>query len=193
MQALTAWLLAGFIALSVGTARAAELEGVKMPDTTIVDGKPLVLNGLGVRTRYGLAKVYVAGLYLPKPSNDGGAVLAQDGPKRMAFQLKRDVAAQTFAKSLNEGIQERATPEQLAALKDRLARFNDYIVSINQVKDGDVVFLDLVPGRGTQIVHNGQPIGEPVPGADFASALLALFVGPRPVQDSLKAGLLGAK
>ena len=63
-------------------ARAATLAGVEVPDTLQVDGKPLVLNGVGLRTLTILRiKIYVAALYLPKKSSDARAILASPGPK----------------------------------------------------------------------------------------------------------------
>ena len=52
-------------------ARAAELDGVQLPDTLQVDGKTLHLNGFGLRT-YSLLgiHIYIASLYLEHLSTD---------------------------------------------------------------------------------------------------------------------------
>ena len=42
---------------------AAEVSGVKFDETAKVAGKELVLNGVGMRTKF-IIKVYAAGLYL---------------------------------------------------------------------------------------------------------------------------------
>jgi hypothetical protein len=39
--------------------------------------------------------------------------------------------------------------------------------------------------------HNGRQVGAAIPGADFYSALLLVFIGQKPVDDKLKQGLLG--
>lgn len=181
-----------FAASTWSAASAGELNGIKMPDTATVGGQALVLNGMGLRKR-AIFKVYVAGLYVGAKSNDGAALLAATGPKRIAFGLKRDVGADTFAKALNEGVVERSTPEQLNALHERLSKFSEIILSVKEVKEDDSVLLDYVPGTGTTITYNGKTIGQPIAGEDFFRAVLNIFIGPKPVQDGLKEGLLGAQ
>jgi len=39
---------------------------------------------------------------------------------------------------------------------------------------------------------NGKPVGAPVPGADLYAAMLNIFIGDRPVDAKMKAGMLGA-
>lgn len=173
-------------------AQAAELEGAKLPDTATVGGQTLVLNGLGLRKR-AFFKVYVAGLYVGAKSSDGATLLAAPGAKRIAFSLKRDVGADTFSKALNDGVRDRSTPEQLAALQARLAKFDETMLSLNEVKEHDLVFLDYVPETGTTITRNGKPVGQPIAGEDFFRAILNIFIGAKPVQDSLKEGLLAGK
>lgn len=172
--------------------QAAELEGAGLPDTASVGGQELVLNGLGLRKR-AFFKVYVAGLYVGARSADGAALLAAPGAKRIAFSLKRDVGADTFSKALNDGVRDRSTPEQLAALQERLGKFDETILSLKEVKEHDLVFLDYVPGTGTSITHNGKSAGQPIPGEEFFRAILNIFIGARPVQESLKEGLLAGK
>lgn len=178
--------------LCAASVAAAELEGVKVPDTVSVAGQTLTLNGVGLRTRV-FFKVYVAALYVGSRSTQADAVITQPGAKRVSFSLKRTVDAETFAKTFNEGIRERSTPEQVAAMKERMDKFDALILSMKEVKEGDVVFLDFVPSTGTTISVNGKAVGDAVPGDDLYRAILGLFVGAKPVQDSLKAGLLGVK
>jgi hypothetical protein len=171
-------------------ARTAELEGVTMAETALVAGQALVLNGLGLRTRIGF-RVYVAGLYLAAKSNDAATVLAAPGAKRMAFALKRSVGAETFAKALAEGVHENTAPEQLSLLKERMERLDALILSLKEVKESDLVQFDFSPGTGTTVTHNGKLVGEAIAGDDFYRAVLGVFLGSKPVQESLKAGLLG--
>ena len=73
-------------------ASALEIAGVKVPDSIAVDGKTLVLNGAGLRTKSFLkVKVYVGALYLPQRSTDAAAVVALDAPKVIRMTLLRDV------------------------------------------------------------------------------------------------------
>lgn len=49
-----------FVLVSMFDLHAASLAGVTLPDTEQVGGTKLVLNGLGLRTKF-MVKVYVAG------------------------------------------------------------------------------------------------------------------------------------
>jgi hypothetical protein len=54
------------------------------------------------------------------------------------------------------------------------------------------VNLDYAPAVGLTMTLNGKAVGMPVPGADLYAALLQIFVGDRPVDARMKAGMLGA-
>ncbi len=64
--------------MTLSPVRAATLSGVNMPDQKTVNGKTLVLNGLGMRTATFLkVKVYVIGLYLESKSSDDKAIISK--------------------------------------------------------------------------------------------------------------------
>ena len=72
----TALLIALTLALPL---LAATLAGVKMDDSTAVNGQSLVLNGVGLRKKL-FIKVYVGALYLPAKQSNPATVLATDEP-----------------------------------------------------------------------------------------------------------------
>lgn len=171
-------------------AQAAELESVRMADTLKLASRDLALNGMGLRSRFGL-RVYVAGLYVEKRSGNAADLIGQPGPKRIAISMKRNVDADTFLKALEEGVAANHTAQQSAALKDRMARLSEVILSIKEARQNDLLDLDFIPDTGTQIQVNGKAVGSPIPGEDFFQALMRIWLGDKPVQDGLKAGLLG--
>lgn len=187
---LTSALLLAGASLPPFLAIAAELESVRMADTIKLASRDLVLNGMGLRTRFGL-RVYVAGLYVGKKSSDIAELLQQPGPKRVAIAMKRNVDADTFLDALKDGIAANHSPQQLAALKDRIGKLSELILSIKEAKQGDVLDLDFIPDSGTQLTVNGKPTGQPIAGDDFFQALLRIWIGDKPVQDGLKSGLIG--
>jgi hypothetical protein len=69
-------LLSICLVMALSPARAAELQGVSMPDQQDVAGIRLILNGIGLRT-YSILRIriYVAGLYLERPNHDAQATL----------------------------------------------------------------------------------------------------------------------
>ena len=64
--------------------------------------------------------------------------------------------------------------------------------AIGEAKKGDVINFDYTPDGGTRITVNGQPKGNPIPGADFFSAVLRIWLGDKPADETLKKGMLGA-
>src|SRR5215831_7712851 len=87
----TAMLLTLLLVLATIPLDAGTLNNLNLPDTAQVGSKPLVLNGMGLRTKY-MVKVYVAGLYVPQKSSDPAAILKADLPKRVVMHFVRDVS-----------------------------------------------------------------------------------------------------
>jgi hypothetical protein len=187
-------VLAIALAIGIGGAASAqpiELEGVKFEPTAQVGGQTLRLNGAGVRTRV-FFKVYVAGLYVPQKSTDANALLAQKGPRRVAIHMLRNVDADTFATSLADGLRANHSEQQLAAIKVQADALTATLKAIGEAKKGDTIFFEFTPEAGTRVVVNGQPRGDPIPGEDFFTAVLRIWLGSRPADAELKRGMLGA-
>ncbi|MDE2090403.1 MAG: chalcone isomerase family protein [Gammaproteobacteria bacterium] len=166
-------------------AQAATYKDVTVPDTVTLGGQSLVLNGMGLRTKF-FFKIYVGALYLPQKANTTEAVLAQSGPDRILMHMIYDVSKEQFADAWNEGFHDN-NPGMSEAVQSGLVQFLAYFGSS---KKGDVITLDYIPGQGTQISWNGEFKGN-IPGEDFHKALLNVFLGPKPPTKSLKEGLLG--
>jgi hypothetical protein len=176
---------------SAHAAAPITLEDQTFPGDATVAGTPLQLNGVGLRAAF-IYKVYLAGLYLPTRAASGPAVFAQAGPKRVQVRMLMNGPSDEFAKAFTGGIAKRTPADQVAAMQDRIAAFDRTLRSVGNVKKGDVVNLDYVPAAGLTMTLNGKPCGAPVPGADLYAALLRIFVGDRPVDAKMKAGMLGA-
>lgn len=188
LHALAAAVLAG--AAFAAAAQPAELEGVKLEPTAALGGSTLQLNGAGVRTR-AIFKVYVAALYVPQKSSDAAALLAQKGPRRVAITMLRNVDADTFAEALNDGLKANHPEAQLAAFKPQIDALNAALKAAGEARKGDVIRIEFTPEAGTRVLHNGQPRGAAIPGEDFYTALLRIWLGDKPADGGLKKGLLG--
>ncbi len=176
---------------SAHAAAPVTLENQTFPGDASVAGTPLQLNGVGLRAAF-IYKVYLAGLYLPAKATTGAAVFSETGPKRLQVRMLMNGPSDEFAKAFTGGIAKRTPADQVAAMKDRIAAFDRTLRSVGDVKKGDVVNLDYAPAVGLTMTINGKPYGAPVPGADLYAALLDIFVGDRPVDARMKAGMLGA-
>ncbi|MFO1351733.1 MAG: chalcone isomerase family protein [Gammaproteobacteria bacterium] len=191
MRSLSVGLLLVLLAVNPMRASALEIAGIKLDDSATLraGGTPLLLNGAGVRTRL-LFKVYVGALYLQTKTNDEAAVLAEASEKRLALHMLRELSADQFLSAIQDGLNANNDKAELTPLQDRLATFYDVIRAIPSVHKGDVILLDYRPDSGTQVTVNGSAKGV-VAGADFNRALLKIWLGPKPVDNQLKKGLLG--
>ena len=175
---------------SLGALHAAELEGQRFDDQASLGNQSLKLNGLGLRSVF-IIKAYVAGLYLPEKSSTPGDILQSTGPKRLQLRPLMELSAGDIKKALLDGMRKNAGDGQWAALQDRAQALGRTIDTIGVSKPGDTITLDYLPQQGMVLAINNQVRGTPVPGADFYSALLEIFIGSSPVDTRLKKGLLG--
>jgi hypothetical protein len=179
-------LIAALLGLSP-SASARELAGVKMPDRTVVAGKPLALNGMGIRKATFLkVKVYVAGLYLEKKSADPAVVISSAQTKRLVLQFVRDVTRDQIAEAWEEGF-EKNGGKDLPRLRARIRQLDGWMADFHS---GDVLTFTYVPGSGVEVQVKGVVVGT-LSGDDFARTLFSIWLGPEPPNADLKTGLLG--
>jgi hypothetical protein len=186
-------ILAAALLVAALPASALEIAGVKVADSITVDGKPLVLNGAGLRTKSFLAvKVYVGALYVTQRSTDAAAIVALDAPKVIRMTLLRDVDRSTMLGAFRDGI-ENNSPTQAAALAPKLKQVEASFPA--EFKEGQVLSVTYVPGQGTTVGVEGAK-GITIEGKDFADALFRIWIGPKPTDgglEDLKAALLSGK
>ena len=175
---------------SAFAALPIKVEGVTFAGVATVAGQALELNGVGLRAVAWL-KGDAAGLYLSSRARTPQQVYASTGAKRLQIRMLLDVDIEEFVKAFHKGVDRNTPVADRAALTERMARFDVLLRAVGKVKKRDVVDLDWLPGRGLQLVLNGQLRGEPIPGEDLYAALLRIFVGDKPVDAELKIGLLG--
>jgi hypothetical protein len=170
-------------------AVGAECLEVKVPDHVKAGGADLMLNGLGIRKATFLqVKVYVAGLYVPQKSKDAGKIVGADQPWQLVLHFVRDVDASDIRDAFDEGFKKNAGGK-LAALQPRIDALNARMVDF---KEGQYLSFTNDAAKGVAVDANGAG-GSAIEGADFAAALLAVWLGPEPPNEDLKSGLLGGK
>ncbi len=188
MRRIACLVLAGLVLGSI--AEAGQIEGVAFPDQVTVGAANLTLNGVGVRVKkiafIGI-KVYVAALYLTAKEADPAKILAADEPKQLVMHfLYKEVGTEKLVDGWNEGFANNSGGT-LPALKERIATFDGFW---SDMKKDDVAVLTYIPGQGTTVEVKGKEMGV-IDGKDFAEALFAIWLGPKPPNESLKKGLLG--
>ncbi len=181
-QALIIWAIIMSVCC---VAQAAEFDGIQLPDTVEAGGKTLQLNGYGRRTYSFLGiHVYVASLYLEHPSSSAEQILRSPETKLLTVKFERNVSAEDARKAWREGFANNCQPPCQIDPAD-LATF---LAAVPAMQEGDVFSLLFTP-RGATVTVGGQPLG-PVIKPQFAEAMLATFLGPKPASPSLKQALL---
>jgi hypothetical protein len=178
-----------FLFITCQAAAALEVAGVKVPEKISIGDSDtqLVLNGAGIRKKF-FIKVYVGALYLPAKQNKINAILAETGPKRITMHfLYKELSAKKLVNGWNEGFSGNNSAAEVKSLQARINRFNKLF---RTVKKGDVIRLDYLPEKGTQVYINDQQMGT-VEGFDFNQALLKIWLGKKPADDGLKKAWLG--
>lgn len=169
--------------LAAAPVSARTLAGVDMPDTVVVDGTTLRLNGMGLRQAFRV-KAYVGGLYLQTPSRDATTVIDSRQPKRVTMQFLRDIGRGMLTSDWADELRGVGG----ARLDPSITQFTSLIPD---VRKGDRLTLTWRPGVGVEIALNDQVRGS-VPGDEFGRALFTVWFGPKPGDENLKRGMLGA-
>ena len=181
--------LAGWLCMFALPVFATEVAGVKVGDTAQVGAQTLLLNGAGVRNKW-MFKVYVGALYLPQKETAAEAIIADERPHRVALYMLRDLGSKKLYGAFSEAIEANHTPAELAALDAELKQMAQIFDAIGEAKEGDLITLDYLPASGTQIGVNGSVRGT-IAGTAFNRALLKIWLGGKPAQESLKKEMLG--
>jgi hypothetical protein len=181
-------IFAAVVLASLSAARAAELDGVSLPDTQLADGKQIRLNGIGLRT-YSVFRIhiYVAGLYLEHPSDDAEAILHSTDTKLLDIRFVHDVSAEEARTAWQNGFENNC----LAPCQLDPHAVQQFLAAVRPIASGDQATL-LFTSSGAEVRTNGQLVGR-ITDAPFAELILATFLGPVPATPRLKRELLGIR
>src|SRR5271166_4180928 len=180
-------LILAVVALAtLSVARAAELEGVSMPDARVADGVPMRLNGIGLRTFSVLGiRIYVAGLYLERRSDNPDAILHSPESKLLDIRFLRDVDAEDAREAWKESFEQNCKAPCYLDPRDE-QRFLAAVPSVHKGDDSTLLFTS----NGIHVTFNGRQMGD-IADPHFAEIMLATFIGNAPPTPRLKRELLG--
>ncbi|MFA5609647.1 MAG: chalcone isomerase family protein [Alcaligenes sp.] len=176
------------LSLGLTAARAATVANVTVPDMVTVQQQSLKLNGAGLRKKV-VFNVYVAALYTASPSQDADTIIQAPGPHQVRMVLKRDLDAQTLIDALKDGIHSNLTDPEKQELAPVIKQFEDLMRQVGQAKEGDIIVLDMNAPQVT-ILFNDKVLGQ-LSHPNLPPALLKIWLGKKPAQESLKKALLG--
>ena len=139
------------------TAGTIEVSGTTLDDTVQLAGQTLVLNGAGYRKR-GYFKVDVTALYLQTRVNSVEGVEKVPGVKRLELVLQQDISGAQASRYFLADFEASAQPMEFAQLINEVSQIGGIYSSIRQLKKGDIVTLDIIPGKGCMASLNGTPL-----------------------------------
>lgn len=168
-------------------AFAGECAGVSIPDAVSVDGKQLVLNGMGLReaTLFKI-DVYVAALYVEHRSADAAAIVISEEVKQLRIRFVRSVSREDMFENMRRGFM-AAAGANWPALEERFNQLKSWMPAL---QTGDEFVVTYRPSVGIEVQRDTLSLG-PIPGKDYADVAFRVWLGDHPPSVELKRGLLG--
>ena len=159
-----------------------------------IGGKDVVKLGTGTRSKAFLT-VYYASLYAPADLKGKGwkAVLDADEPMRVSLLVDtRLMSTEKLISAIRDGFKVAAKSGYTTA---KQGQFLNQFKGL-ETKKGDRFYMTYVPKRGLTTLYKSKATGKTrvlgtVKTLKFKKALFAIWIGPNPVQKSLKRGMLG--
>lgn len=192
MKRILSLILSASLALLSAEALAVKVGQAEIPATMKAGGKELKLNGAGERKQMGVITIYVAALYLEQPSTSAAEVLNSKTAKRLTMTLQKPLPTSILSNLFYDAIAKNTPPAEMPALKDRLESMKQKITTfVTDPKPGDVITYEMLPGKGVNVYFSAKPGAvESMGGDDFGRALLRIWLGDKPAEESLKQALL---
>ena len=162
----------------------------------MLGGKEMVKNGSGNRSRFLFGTLYVATLYVPANLQGKSAkdIIESNDPMSMVLVIESKlITKDRFLEATIEGFNKAASAGYATAKKQA---YLDQFKKI-ELKKGDILTMSYAGGAVATTLKGAESnktetLGT-IAGLDFKKALYAIWLGPSPVQESLKKGLLSGK
>ncbi len=168
----------------------SKIADVIYPNEVTVGGQKLLLNGYGVRFRFGF-RVYTAALYTPTKLTKNEEVIRPTVTKRLHLVAQRDVKGDDFGKLFSRGMEENMSKEDFSKIVNGVIRMGNIFAEAKQFSKGDVILIDMIPGTGLVTTFRGKQQGEPIKEPEFSQAMMQIWFGKKPADDQLRKALLG--
>ena len=165
---------------------AREISDVDVAEVIVINDSQLQLNGAGVRSKF-FIDLYVGSLYLTAPSADLASVISA---KKSAVRLNITsgmITSDKMRDAIIEGFDDATdgkTQDIQAQIDAFMALFSD------EIKEGDQFTLVTSKANGVIAYKNGVA-QDTIEGEAFRQALLKIWLGDSPAQNSLKKAMLG--
>lgn len=190
---VTAVLLLASFCASAEQAPAApsafiQVEGVNLPKIFQWNEQLLPLSGAGLRTQF-FFNVAVVALYTSQIILTNPGVPLVNYPAVVDLHFLRDVDWDDIKAELDSGLKSNQTKEELANLQPAIKQLNEVIKTSGEVKEGSTMTL-LLRENEVEVRLNSKVLGTNST-EGLSNALLKVWLGDHPVQESVKRALLG--
>ena len=179
-------LLLVFIVFFGSQAIAKTVSGVSVSEQLNIENKPMLLNGSGIRSKF-FFDLYVGSLYLSKKTKHADKAMDE---KYAAIRLNITSSLITKSKmeeAIVEGF-EHATHNNVKPIQAEIDEFMSLFDS--GIKEGDQFTFVFYKGVGVTAYKNMKKLTD-IKNETFRHALMAIWIGDRPAQKSLKKHMLG--
>ncbi len=179
------------IFMTASLAGAIEVGGKQVPDTLKAGNENLLLNGAGIRKKFGM-KIYACGLYLKQKNNNGNKVLMADEPMAIRLHIISSlVSPKKMSKSTRKGFK-GSMAALSSSIKTNIQPQIEQFIALFQdgISVDDKYDLIYLPGVGVQAYKNGK-LKTTVKGLDFKKALFGIWISDKPIKKGLKNEMLG--
>ncbi len=188
--------VAALVAFSAaGAAEAQTWTEPKSGAAFAVKKDDMTLLGAGLRVKKILFtfKAYAIGLYVSDAAISGplaafkGKTTSPEFYKALQTgDFKKEVVLK-FMRNLSQSRIQDGMRESLLGAEPKV--LDQFISYFPEVKEGQECVLRWLPGGTVEAVMAGQA-KPPIANQAFAEQLMGLYVGPKPVQDDIKAGVV---
>ena len=159
-------------------------------------GKEMMKNGTGTRTRSIFGTLYYATLWVPAPlqGKTGKEIIEADQPMMIVLAIDSSlITRERFVEATSEGFAKSEASGYASPKKQAFLNLFDKV----KISKGDVISMGYAPaGLTTSIQYKETGKTETLgtlAGLDLKKALFAIWLGPNPIQESLKNSLLSGK
>jgi len=181
-------ILSAIICVSISGnchAGATMVNGTEFSNSVEVRGTRLQLSGAALLRYMFLIEAYTGALYLPEKTDGPNAL--DDISKHLILEYRVALSSDDFAKATMEKIKGSVSKEAFQRLLPKIKALNRLY---KDVQPKDRYALTYLPGVGTQLTLNAEPLGT-IEGSEFARAVFAIWIGKNPIDKTFRDRLLG--
>lgn len=165
---------------------AVLIHNVEAPRRMRIHEQTLQLQGAAYHTKL-VFELYAAAFYCTTKVTLPQEALNLKEYKRMWFRFTLDFSSPKIKQLLRKGIEKNNSKEILFQNKKWIDNFVDLFDK--DISNGDIMAIDYIPGKGTELSINGKVKGS-IPDEQFYKIVLNMWMGEHPPTRQFQRALL---